>query len=147
TVRPQQGSNPIPSNSTSHSSSAAILGTVLLVLPALANSNGFRVPPDSATGLAESHAVIANPAEVGATPYNPAAMAFHGGIQLSTGLIAINSKNTVTNAAGTSTSDVSNPSIIPTGFMEGGIVNDWRWGVAFNAPFGQQTNWPPGSFP
>jgi long-chain fatty acid transport protein len=113
----------------------------------LANANGFRVPPDSATGLAESHAVVANPTEIGATPYNPAAMAFHDGIQLSGGLLAINSRNTVSNAAGSSTSDVSNPSIIPIGFMEGGLTNDWRWGVAFNAPFGQQTKWPAGSFP
>jgi long-chain fatty acid transport protein len=91
--------------------------------------------------------VVADWAEEGAMPYNPAILALHSGTQGSTGVVGINSGNSVTNAAGTSDSDTSNPSILLNGFFESGITGNWRWGVAFDTPFGQQTNWPAGSFP
>ena len=91
--------------------------------------------------------MVADWAEAGATPYNPAILALHSGTQASFGFVGINSRNSVTNAAGTSDSDTSNPSILPNGFFESGITGNWRWGLAFDTPFGQQTNWPAGSFP
>ena len=54
--------------------------------------------------------------------------------------VGINSRNSVTNSAGTEgDSDTSNPSILPNGFFESGITGNWRWGLAFDTPFGQQT--------
>jgi long-chain fatty acid transport protein len=112
-----------------------------------AGANGFRVPPASVAGLGLAHAIVADAGEWGATPYNLSAAAFHAGWIASFGVVGLDTDLRVDNAAGTSTSDVSNPAFIPMGFGEGPLYGDFRWAIAFNAPFGQQTNWPAGAFP
>lgn len=124
-----------------------VCAAAAMALPQNAASNGFRVPPESATGLGLANALVADPIELGATPYNPATIAFHKRWNASLGLVAIDNRQRVSNAAGTSNSDVTNPAWVPNGYLEGPLWSNARWGVTFDTPFGQQTNWPTGSFP
>ena len=127
---------------------AAGLGAIagLVALPG-AEASGFRVPPMSAAGLGLANALVAESREPGAVPYNPAAIAFYDRWQASGGVVLIDNKISVDNAAGSSTSDTTNPTAVPHGFIQGPIADRFRFGVVIDAPYGQETNWPVGTFP
>lgn len=126
---------------------AGLLSLGLLTTGGLAQASGFRIPEVSTAGLGTSNALVANPKEVGALPYNPAAMAFHEGTNLSAGLAIIEPSTTVTNSTGSHDSDPSTPFYVPNAYMMGHINPDLTWGVGVTAPFGLQTKWSPGTFP
>lgn len=121
---------------------AAIAGTALN-----AHASGFRLPEVSIAGLGTSNALVANAQEPGALAYNPAAMAFHDGITVVGGLIAIDPNLSVTTASGAHDSDVDSPFYAPALFVTGHISPTLTWGLNINAPFGLETNWPIGTFP
>src|SRR5688572_16393822 len=75
-------------------------------LPHPVRAAGFRLPDASIAGLATGNAVVANPEEIGAMPYNPAAMAFHKGTTLAGGGLLFWSNMETTNANGKSSIDV-----------------------------------------
>ncbi len=126
---------------------AGLLSLGLLTTGGLAQASGFRIPEVSTAGLGTSNALVANPKEVGALPYNPAAMAFHEGTNLSAGLAIIEPNTTYTSPTGVSTdSDPSTPFYVPNAYMMGQINPDLTWGVGVTAPFGLQTKWAPGTF-
>lgn len=85
----------------------------LLFVVSHAHASGFRLPEATTLGLALSNAVVANPEELGALAYNPAAMAFHEGINVSSGLLAVDPNSEVNNATGNHTSNVDSPVLIP----------------------------------
>jgi len=65
-------------------------------------ASGFSVPELSTAGLSLSNALVANPEELGAIPYNAAAMGFHDKSSLSLGALFINfqtSRNRIFSAA------------------------------------------------
>ncbi len=126
---------------------AGLLSLGLLTTGGLAQASGFRIPEVSTAGLGTSNALVANPKEVGALPYNPAAMAFHEGTNLSAGLAIIEPSTTVTNSTGSHDSEPSTPFYVPNAYMMGHINPDLTWGVGVTAPFGLQTKWAPGTFP
>ncbi len=126
---------------------AGLLSLGLIATGGLAHASGFRIPEVSTAGLGTSNAMVANPKEIGALPYNPAAMAFHEGTNLSAGLAIIEPNTTYTSPAGVSTdSDPSTPFYVPNAYMMGQISPDLTWGVGVTAPFGLQTKWAPGTF-
>lgn len=126
---------------------ASLLSLGLLATTGLAQASGFRIPEVSTAGLGTSNALVANPKEVGALPYNPAAMAFHEGTNLSAGLAIIEPNTTYTSPTGVSTdSNPSTPFYVPNAYMMGQINPDLTWGVGVTAPFGLQTKWAPGTF-
>ena len=124
---------------------AAWAATMLSASPV--DASGFRVPPMSAAGLGLANALVADAQDPGTVPYNPAAIAFTGGWQLGGALVLIDNKISVDNAAGSSTSDTTNPSAVPNLYLQGPIADRFRFGVLVGAPFGQETNWPAGAFP
>lgn len=125
----------------------AAAGVLVSAVAQPAAAAGFRLPDMSIAGLGTGNAMVANPDEIGALPYNPAAMAFHKGYQVTGGGLGFWTSMEVTNPAGTNGIDVSRPAFAPVGYVSGDINHAWRWGVAFNAPFGLETNWRAGTFP
>ncbi len=127
---------------------AGLLSLGLLATGGLAQASGFRIPEVSTAGLGTSNALVANPKEVGALPYNPAAMAFHEGTNLSAGLTIIEPNTTYTNPNNgvINESDPSKSFYVPNAYMMGHINPDLTWGLGLTAPFGLQTKWAPGTF-
>ena len=111
-----------------------------------AQASGFLLPEASTAGIATANAMVANPTEIGAIPYNAAAMGFQGP-SIALGALMIGPSFSVTNATGTHDSDgatwVAGPMI------QAAIkVNDqWRVGLGLTAPFGLETRWQYGTFP
>ena len=54
----------------------------------LAQASGFRIPEASVAGLGATNALVADAKDPGALAYNPAAMSFHKGMQIVTGVVA-----------------------------------------------------------
>lgn len=127
---------------------AGLLSLGLIATGGLAHASGFRIPEVSTAGLGTSNALVANPKEIGALPYNPAAMAFHEGTNLSAGLLIVEPNTTYTNPNNgvTNESDPSKSFYVPNAYMMGHISPDLAWGVGLTAPFGLQTKWAPGTF-
>ena len=126
------------------------LGIILLTGTAVqtAHGAGFRIPEVSITGLATSDALVANPNEFGALPYNPAAMSYHEVLGISAGLILI-SPNVTATPTGSGSTDSNASSIIPVPnlYAMGKIQPDFAWGIGVNSPFGLETKWADGTFP
>lgn len=122
-------------------------GTGLIAGVDSALAAGFSIPETSVTGLATSNALVANPDEVGAIAYNPAAMAFHEHSSVSTGLMIFSSNLETTTASGGQKSEGDDPILIPN--LQGSLkINEqWALGLGVNAPFGLESVWPVGTFP
>ncbi len=113
--------------------------------PAMAS--GFALPELSAAGIGTANALVANPNQIGAFAYNPAAMGFHDASSLAIGGALINPNFTVKTATGSHDSDGAD--WIGAPLFQGALKVDdnWRIGLGINAPFGLETNWPLGTFP
>jgi long-chain fatty acid transport protein len=122
----------------------ATLGT--LVAPGGALASGFALPEVSTAGMATANAMVANPKEVGAIPYNAAAMGFHGS-SVSLGVSMIGPSFTVTNAAGKTDSQGADWVAVPLFQLAYKINDQWRLGLGINTPYGLETRWPYGTFP
>jgi len=110
-------------------------------------SSGFTIPELNSTGVALSNALVANPELIGAIPYNPAAMGFHDGHNVSTGAAILFPDLGVTTATGSHTSGGDDPVFIPH-FQGMFSVNDkLRLGLGVQVPFGLETKWDVGTFP
>lgn len=108
-------------------------------------ASGFRIPETSVAGVSVANALVANPEALGALSYNPAAMTFHHGNQLSVDVFAIDPQLSVTTASGEHVSGVDTIYVPALFAMHG--AGRWAWGLGVNAPFGLQTRWAPGTFP
>jgi long-chain fatty acid transport protein len=113
----------------------------------LASASGFAVSELSAAGLGTANALVANPNEVGAFAYNPAAMAFHDQSSVALGAIFINANLAVDTANGRH--DSENPEWLTAPVFQAAakLSDRWRAGFGINAPFGLETRWPVGTFP
>ncbi len=110
-------------------------------------ASGFMIPELNATGIGLSNALVANPEEIGAIPYNPAAMGFHDGHTVSGGAMILFPDMLVTTATGTHESGGDDPVFIPH-FQGMFSVNDkLRLGLGVQAPFGLESKWEVGTFP
>jgi long-chain fatty acid transport protein len=128
-----------------YASTAGVLAGLVLAPQALAS--GFAVPEISAAGIGTANALVANPHERGAVPYNPAALAFHDESWLSVGSVLIGPDFSVDTASGSHDSIGADWLAAP--MVQGAIkVNDqWSAGLSVNAPFGLETRWETGTFP
>lgn len=113
------------------------------------HASGFRLPEASIAGLGMGNALVANALELGALPYNPAAMSFHEGTHVMGGLLFVDHilQATPTGGAGSVGGDNGSVAIIPNFFVTGPIAPQWSWGLNVNVPFGLSTNWPANTFP
>ena len=112
-------------------------------------ASGFAVPEISITGLGTSNALVANPDDLGAVPYNAAAAVYHP-TSISAGLMGVAPDLNVTTATGSHDSDGKSVIAIPQ-FQATYRVNDKvALGLGVTAPFGLETVWDetaPGVFP
>lgn len=112
-----------------------------------ASAAGFSLPELSVAGVGTSNAMVANPDDTGAFPYNPAAMGFHEGSSLSVGALLIGPSFNVKTATGSHDSHgadwVAGPMIQAALDLE----NEWRLGFSVTAPFGLETRWRDGTLP
>ena len=114
---------------------------------ASAQASGFRIPEVSTAGLGTANALVANPEELGALPYNPAAMGFHDYTAVEAGLSVVFPTTTVKNSAGSNDSEADTPFLIPNFYLTAPAGNNWFVGLSINAPFGLETKYEPGTFP
>jgi long-chain fatty acid transport protein len=112
-----------------------------------AAASGFGVPELSTAGLSTANAMVANPNEIGAFAYNPAAMGFHDQSSVALGAIFINANLSVDTASGRH--DSENPEWLTAPVFQAAakLSDRWRAGLGINAPFGLETRWPEGTFP
>jgi len=126
---------------------AAAIAAALSLASSNAIASGFAVPELSAAGVGLANALVANPDEIGAIPYNPAAMAFHAGSSISAGLLFLSPNFSVETATGKHDSNNADWFAIPQFQLSAEPNEGWYWGVGVTAPFGLETRWPAGTFP
>ena len=128
--------------------SALVLGALgTLVAWGGAHASGFALPDSSAAGIATTNALVANPEELGAIPYNAAAMGFHGGSSVALGGFVIGPSFSVTTASGKHDSQGADWTFLPSFQAAIKLADPWRLGLGLHVPFGLETRWPYGTFP
>ena len=110
-------------------------------------ASGFAVPELSTAGIGTANALVANPIDRGAAPYNPAAIAFHDQSWLSLGSLLIGPEFSVHTASGKH--DSAGADWLAAPMLQAAIRINERWsaGLSINAPFGLETRWDTGTFP
>lgn len=110
-------------------------------------ASGYALPELSVSGLGLSNALVANPVEAGAVPYNPSAIGFHDKSWVDVGGLLINPHFKVKTASGSQDSEGADWLAAP--LLQGVWKIDERWGLGLgvNAPFGLETEWKVGTFP
>ena len=120
----------------------------LLLGASSALASGFRLPETSITGLGTANALVANPNELGALPYNPAAMGFHTHSAVTAGIVDVNLDLHVDPVGGPPTDSTGKKDIgVPNAYFMGQLPSGWSWGLGIGVPFGLETRWPAGTFP
>jgi long-chain fatty acid transport protein len=119
----------------------------LMFAPSTALASGFALPERSVAGIGTTNALVANPVEVGAFPYNPAAMGFHDKASVAISSALINPSFTVDTASGRHSSQGAD--WIGTLMFQGALKlgEKWTLGLGANTPFGLETRWELGTFP
>lgn len=110
-------------------------------------ASGFAIPEISLAGLGLSNALVANPDELGAIPYNPSAMGFQEQHSVAGGLILFGPSLEVTTLSGNHESEGEDSVLIPNLQATFRASDDIRLGLGANAPFGLETKWAVGTFP
>ncbi|MFN2202624.1 MAG: OmpP1/FadL family transporter [Caldilineaceae bacterium] len=115
----------------------------------LCSASGFRIPGLTVTGLSLSEALVANRDEVGALPYNPAAMSFHDEPSVSVGTIVVNPTSSATPDGGSGRVDANpdSPFVVPHLYAMIPVSERVAFGVNVVVPFGLETNWRNATFP
>jgi long-chain fatty acid transport protein len=124
-------------------SSSRLVALALLLLPATARASGFLLYEQSAPALAKGSAVVASTQDPSAAWFNPAALAYQPayGAAVSTAVV-FPSTHFSPAAGGAEVSAQSHPSLVPSVFLQGRIVDRVHVGLAALAPFGLYVKWP-----
>lgn len=126
------------------------INILLLTYASVIDASGFTVPGGlSIAGLGTADTLVANPVEVGAFAYNPAAMSFHKDSSVALGLMGVwpTSRVTPEGEDGKTSDDVDSPIIVPNMYLMSPVSDRLSLGLGINAPFGLETNWQKGAFP
>lgn len=110
-------------------------------------ASGFSLPEASTAGIGLANALVANPEEIGAFAYNPAAMAFHDTSSAALGAVMIGPNFSVQTASGNHDSQGADWVVGPMFQGAFRVNDDWRIGLGLTAPFGLETRWTDGTFP
>jgi len=128
--------------------SALAAGAVgAFMAPGGAVASGFALAEVSTAGIGTANALVANPEETGAFAYNPSAMGFHDAPSVALGAIMISPSFTVTTDSGSHDSQGAEWLAGPMVQAAVKVADQWRVGLAVNAPFGLETRWAYGTFP
>ncbi len=115
--------------------------------PGAAAASGFSIPEVSTAGIGTANALVANPEETGAFAYNPSAMGFHDASSVALGAITVGASFTVKTASGSHDSQGADWLAAPMIQAAIKVADQWRVGLAVNAPYGLETRWTYGTFP
>ena len=127
---------------------ALTLGALgILVTMGGAYASGFALPGSSAAGIATTNALVANPEELGAIPYNAAAMGFHDGSSVALGGFVIGPSFSVSTASGKHDSQGADWTFLPSFQAAIKLADQWRLGLGLQVPYGLETRWSYGTFP
>lgn len=125
-----------------------LLVVLVLLLPAVGYSSGFRLPESSTAGVSLSNAIVANGDAAGALIYNPALMSAHQERRMvSAGFSNIRLDLHAAPDFGTATDNKGQDSInLPNFYYMDRMASNWAWGIGLNTPFGLITKWPDETF-
>lgn len=126
---------------------ALAYGATLMTTYPSVQASGFAVPELNIAGMALSNALVANAQMQAAIAYNPAAMSFHEGHSLALGALLVTPDMSVDTGSGSVDSAANDTVAIPTLTAHATLTESWAIGIAVNAPFGLETEWPAGTFP
>ena len=93
------------------------------------HASGFAIPELSIAGIGISNALVANPDEIGAFAYNPAAMAFHQGSSINLAALGVAPNLGVKTASGSHDSRNKDIVGIPSFFGALRIADNWTLGL------------------
>ncbi len=124
-----------------------LCGALTTGLPMLAGGSGFSIPEQSIAGIGLSNAMVANTTDLGGLIYNPAAMSFHPGTNLSLGLMGIKTDLSVKTASGNHDNQGQDSFAVPLMYGSYQFAPDWTLGLGIGAPYGLETQWDLGTFP
>ena len=125
--------------------SAGAIGA--LALSGGAQASGFALPEASTAGIATANAMVANPRELGAIPYNAAAMGLHDNSSIALGGLLIGPSISVSTASGNHVSNGADWTAVPMIQAALKVADRWRVGLGITVPFGLETRWASGTFP
>lgn len=125
----------------------AVLAAGVIATPGSSIASGFALPEVSTAGIGTANAMVANPEETGAFAYNPSAMGFHDASSVSLGTVMIGPSFNVDTASGHHDSQGADWLAGPMIQVAIKATDQWRVGLAINAPFGLETRWAYGTFP
>ncbi|MGD8908661.1 MAG: porin [Chromatiales bacterium] len=120
--------------------------TTLIAFHTTSQASGFSIPELNVAGLAVSNALVANHDMQAAIAYNPAAMSFHDGNSAALGIMLLSPDLSVNTGSGFVDSDANDTVAIPAVTAHATLSETWSLGLAVNAPFGLETDWPAGTF-
>lgn len=130
------------------SRSSRLFGALAALLPGQAFAAGFQLPALSTAGVSASSALVADTRELGALPYNPAAMGFHDGVRGAAELLAVRSTVSADiDGAGRVNDQANRWNLRPDLIVMGAIDRNWTAGIFVNVPFGIDGRWSAEAFP
>jgi long-chain fatty acid transport protein len=123
--------------------SSRLVALALLLVPAAAHASGFLLYEQSASALAKGSAVVASTRDSSAAWFNPAAIAYQPayGASVSTALVFAHTRFSPA-AGGDDVASQSRPSLVPSLFFQGRVVDRVHVSLALLAPFGLYVKWP-----
>jgi long-chain fatty acid transport protein len=111
------------------------------------HASGFSVPEISVAGVSMANALVANPDEIGAFAFNPAAIAFHDESSIAAGSVLIGPRFSVETASGSHDTSGADWLAAPIFQLALRLNDKWSAGFGVSAPFGLETRWETNTFP
>ena len=122
-------------------SALVVTGAALVARPCLAS--GFLIYDISGSALARASAVSADVEEPAAIWFNPANLAFMGGVSASAGAVFLTSKSSFSpTAGGADTNSARGNFFLPAVFANGRLTDRVAVGVGAYSAFGIGITWP-----
>jgi long-chain fatty acid transport protein len=122
---------------------AALLAAALALAPGVARASGFLIYDLSGEAIGRASAVTASTSEPAAVWFNPAALAFMGGVRASAGGVLVTARSSFTPAGGgPETSSDRGNFVLPTLFANAALNDRIALGLGVYTAFGIGISWP-----
>jgi long-chain fatty acid transport protein len=122
---------------------AALLGATLALAPGVARASGFLIYDLSGEAIGRASAVTASTSEPAAVWFNPAALAYMGGVRASAGGVLVTAKSSFSPAGGGAATDSQRGNFaLPTLFASAALHDRVALGLGVYTAFGIGIEWP-----
>jgi long-chain fatty acid transport protein len=122
---------------------ARVLALALALAPGVARASGFLIYDLSGEAIGRASAVSASTSEPAAVWFNPAALAFMGGVHGSAGGVLVSARSSFTPAGGgPETSSERGNFVLPTLFANAALNDRFALGLGVYTAFGIGITWP-----